>query len=401
MNTNPKYHLFGELLRELRQRANLTQEELAGKVGSDTKTIAQWETGLSSPGFSMLTDLMQILPSLEDILRPLIPLIERYRDMEENQRQELLKMRERELGAQEALKDQLKIIQLKLLEAQNAQQKAQLLAELARGVETEQDLHILIEREMAIIEDRLHYLQSRFEAYQRDLEVTMSEEVEEFLKYISERSQVRIRILEEPTTAQNLLTIISALTELSTKYWLLAKGRFADLIEYTQTHNGQFAEEANIVITRITHNSPVNMDWKFDISAVGVAEAFVTTIDGVTQLPQRLEKAKLENQAKALEIKEAEQKAGQENQMALLEQEKQRLELEQRRLEVLEKQLEVQKKGIEYALELAGKIVDTLRPDVDAAARAMVIQTLLPNIIQLQNGKGLELALPPPPPSAE
>src|SRR2546429_4963554 len=99
------------------------------------------------------------------------------------------------------------------------------------------------------------------------------------------------------------------------------------------------------------------MDWKVDISAPSVAEALVTTIDGITQRQERLEKAKLENQAKALEIREAEQKTEQDNQMALLEQEKQRLEVEARRLEVLEKQLEVQKKSIEYALEIAGKVV--------------------------------------------
>jgi hypothetical protein len=144
----------------------------------------------------------------------------------------------------------------------------------------------------------------------------------------------------------------------------------------------------------ITYNSPMNMDWKVDLSAPSVAEALVTTIDGVTQRHERLEKAKLENQAKAQEIKDAEQKAEQDSQMALLEQEKQRLELEQRRLEVLEKQLEVQKKGIEFALEIAGKVVDTLHPGADPATRAMEIQSLLPNIIQLQSGKGLELVLP-------
>jgi hypothetical protein len=143
------------------------------------------------------------------------------------------------------------------------------------------------------------------------------------------------------------------------------------------------------------------MDLKVDISAPSVAEALVTTINGVVVLPKQLEKAKLENQAKALEIKAAERKIEREDQVALLEQEKQRLEIEQRRLEVIEKQLDVQKKSIENALELAGKIADTLHPDVDAATRAMVIQTLLPNIIQLQNGKGLELALPAPPPSAQ
>ena len=203
-----------------------------------------------------------------------------------------------------------------------------------------------------------------------------------------------IRIIEKPLTAQNLKTIISALTELSTKYWLIAKGRFADLIEYTQTHNGRFAEEANVVVTRVTYNSPMNMDWKVDLSAPSVAEALVMTIDGITQTPKRLKQKELENQAKAQEIQHAEQQLAQAQQMALLEQAQRRLQIEQQRLEVLEKQLEVQKKGIEYALEIAGKVVDTLHPGADAATRAMEIQALLPNLVQLQNGKGLELALP-------
>jgi AraC-like DNA-binding protein len=201
---------------------------------------------------------------------------------------------------------------------------------------------------------------------------------------------IHIRIEEQPLTAQNLSIIISALTELSTKYWLIAKGRFADLIEYTQTHNSRFAEEAQVIIAKISYNSPFSMDWKVDLSAPSVAEALVITIDGITQRRERLEKAKLENQTKAQEIKEAEQKAEQENQAA-------RLELEQRRLEVLEKELEIQKKGIEYALEIAQKVVDTLHPGADPATRAMEIQVYLPNIIQLQNGKGVRLPLPIPP----
>lgn len=209
-------------------------------------------------------------------------------------------------------------------------------------------------------------------------------------------STLRVRIVEEPLTAYNLTMILGALTELSTKCWLIAKNRFADLIEYTQTHNGRFPEEAGMVITRISYNSPFNMDWKADISPEGFAKALVTGLDGIKQSQARLEKAKLENQAKVQEIKEAEQKAERQSEMALLEQERQRLELEIRRTDLLEKQLEVQKKGIEYALEIAGNIVDTLHPGADPATRAMAIRTLLPNIIQLQNGKGLELALPPP-----
>lgn len=216
----------------------------------------------------------------------------------------------------------------------------------------------------------------------------------ESLGFTTANFPIRIRIIQEPLTAQNLTLVLSSLTELSTKYWLIAQKRFADLIEYTQTHDDRFAEEAQIVITSVSYNSPFNMDWKVDLSAPSVAEALVTTIDGVAQKKERLEKTRLENQARAQEIKEAEQKSDQENQAALLEREKQRLEIEQRRLEVLEKQLEVQKKGIEYALEIAAKVVGTLHPGADPATRSMEIQALLPNIIQFQNGKGVELVLP-------
>lgn len=208
-------------------------------------------------------------------------------------------------------------------------------------------------------------------------------------------SQIPIRIVETPLTAHNLTTIVSSLTELSTKYWLIAKGRFADLIEYTQTRNSYFAEQANLVITGITYNSPVTMDLKVDLSAPSVAAALITTIDGITQAPKRLEQKKLENRAKAQELLHAEQLSAHEQQMALLEQEQRRLEIERQRLELLEKQLDVQKKGIEYALEIAGKVVDLLQPGADPATRAMEIQALLPNLVQLQSGKGLELALPP------
>ena len=207
---------------------------------------------------------------------------------------------------------------------------------------------------------------------------------------------IHIRILEEPLTTYNLALIISALTELSTKCWLIAKRRLADLIEYTQTHNARFDEEAHTVITRVTYSSPFNMDWKVDVSAPSVAEAIATAIDGVVQRGARLEKAVLENQVKAQEIKQAGQKADQEQQMALIERKKQELEIEKQRLELLEKRLEVQKKGIEYALEIANKTVDTIYLNADAETRAMLVQTLLPNILQLQNGKGLELALPAP-----
>jgi hypothetical protein len=70
------------------------------------------------------------------------------------------------------------------------------------------------------------------------------------------------------------------------------------------------------------------------------------------------------------------------------------LEIERERLDILEKRLDVQKKGIEYAFEIAAKTVAVLQPSADEQTKGMLIQTLLPTILQLQSGKGLELVLP-------
>jgi len=207
---------------------------------------------------------------------------------------------------------------------------------------------------------------------------------------------INIRIVQEPLIAQNFATIISAIIELHTICWLIAMRRFADLIEYTQTHNAYFEQEAHLVIAELTHNSPADVKFNLDISPQAVVEALVKAIDGIAQAPQRFEKAELENQAKAQEIEYATQRADQEDRMAQLEREKQRLEIERQRLDLVEKRLEVQKKGIDYALEIANKMADILDPDADVGTRAMLIQSLLPKLLKLDSGQGLELALPPP-----
>ncbi len=88
--------------------------------------------------------------------------------------------------------------------------------------------------------------------------------------------------------------------------------------------------------------------------------------------------------------------ASSEHQIALIRQEKAQLELEAQRLELLATQLEIEKKRIEYALEVANKVVDTLYPKIDEQARAIVLQSLLSNLLQLSNSKGLALVEPIP-----
>jgi hypothetical protein len=221
--------------------------------------------------------------------------------------------------------------------------------------------------------------------------------VDPFVETASPTSTLCIRIIEEPLTPYNLTTIISALTELSTKYWLIANGRFADLIEYAQTHDVRFAEEAGLVISRITYNSPLDLTLgSVNFDPKNIADALITTIDGVMQRKTRLEKAELEKQAKAQEIKLVEQKAEQDQQMSALESEKQALDTEKQWLALLWQQLDLKEQGIEYALEIAKKTIDLQQPDADDTTKGMIIQALLPNILQLQNGKGLVLALPEP-----
>jgi len=122
-----------------------------------------------------------------------------------------------------------------------------------------------------------------------------------FIDPMDSTSTIRIRIVQEPLTAHNLTLILSSLTNLHTKCWLIAKRRFADLIEYTQTHDSRYTEEANLVIGRITHNSPadIKLNVNADASLQGLAEAIKIGIDAITHAPLRHEEAKLGNQALA------------------------------------------------------------------------------------------------------
>lgn len=204
---------------------------------------------------------------------------------------------------------------------------------------------------------------------------------------------LHMRILEEPLTLSTLNMAFTALTELSTKCWLVAQNRFADLQQYAQTHDKRFVRETGVIIGNVSHNSPFNID--INLSASNVAEAVITTVDGIVQSRSRLAQKELEILTQAQAFEQATQRAEHEQQMATLEREKQKLSLEEQRLVVLEKRLDLQKKAVEYSLELAGAVVDRLQPGLDPAARSMAMQAILPNILQLQDVTGLAIVLPP------
>lgn len=52
---------FSERLKELRKRNNLTQQELADKVGTKRVNVTKWETGRTEPNFETLIKLADLL----------------------------------------------------------------------------------------------------------------------------------------------------------------------------------------------------------------------------------------------------------------------------------------------------------------------------------------------------
>jgi hypothetical protein len=238
-----------------------------------------------------------------------------------------------------------------------------------------------------------------------------SEETEE------NTSTLHIYITEDPLTAHSLNTIISAITELSTKLWLIVKGRFADLIEYTQAHNPQFPEEAHLIIEKLTHNSPLEI--KLNPGMKEIAEALKEGIDAVSQTHLRYDTAKLDNEAKRLaneaaalktKLEEQESRAALKSkkqtrqieiQRALLEIEKQQLELERQRVALQTEILELEHQRVNLAFETASKIVERIASNENNTNKAMLIQSLIPQLLQLGSGKGLTLALPAPQSSGE
>lgn len=66
MNQN----LIGKFIVELRRENNMTQEQLAEKMGVTDKSVSRWENGKTMPDISLLIELTEILnTSLPELLR--------------------------------------------------------------------------------------------------------------------------------------------------------------------------------------------------------------------------------------------------------------------------------------------------------------------------------------------
>ncbi len=198
---------------------------------------------------------------------------------------------------------------------------------------------------------------------------------------------IPLRIVEEPLTAQNVALILTTLTELATELWLIGKRRFADLAEYTQTHDVRFTNEAGITIAWIYYNSPLEIGLQLAQIMPGLADAIMTIINGIAQIMLKREKLKLENQAASQQIEEARQNAEDKHKMEELNRKMIEIEVQQRQWEMYTKI------GIVSELETG---ITILLPSEGVEIKSMSKQLILPTVLQLSNTKGLELALPTP-----
>lgn len=230
---------------------------------------------------------------------------------------------------------------------------------------------------------------------------------------------LRIRITEEPLSAENFATIIDGLTELHSKIWLIQQGRFSDLIEYSRAGDHVFAPEVKLVIADLTFHSPVEIEFAtvlLNPILVGeglrvILQVFKIAVDAITKAPYKNKQEKLRAEILEQELKLKEEKVSSAQasseqhrqitaEQAELEKQKALLDLERQRLlmqvDIQKARLELDKERVDFALDLADKVVQRLYPDADEATRSMVARTLLPELLQLGRANGLELALPSP-----
>lgn len=59
---------FGRKISECRQNMNMTQEELAGRIGVTPQALSKWERGVSFPDITLLAELCQVLQTSADYL---------------------------------------------------------------------------------------------------------------------------------------------------------------------------------------------------------------------------------------------------------------------------------------------------------------------------------------------
>ena len=64
----PKYFLFGQRLKAIRTEKGLKQSDLSESLGTDFRSVSNWERGVSAPNLDLLVKLADILDVSLDYL---------------------------------------------------------------------------------------------------------------------------------------------------------------------------------------------------------------------------------------------------------------------------------------------------------------------------------------------
>jgi ABC-type multidrug transport system fused ATPase/permease subunit len=229
-----------------------------------------------------------------------------------------------------------------------------------------------------LLEETDSYIENTISSPQSATDAKEEDQIEGgLIVYVGESAEENflLSIDESPLTLTHLTTTLSAIHELAIKSWLISQNRLADLIIYTQTHDLAIAEDAPFTIQRITYNSPFKIEINF---TKHIGTALRESIDAFLHSKERLKRAHLDTQEKEEKIKREQMKEDHEQRMRDLKYEDERINLEKK------KQMYKREQLIED-IKFAESIIARLDPHVDPNTKTMLIQTLLPDILKLEN----------------
>ena len=87
---------IGKFIADRRKRANLTQMQLAEKLGITDRAISKWETGRALPDSSIMLELCDLLGiTVNDLLSGEVIVVDNYNKEMENNLLELVKQKEK------------------------------------------------------------------------------------------------------------------------------------------------------------------------------------------------------------------------------------------------------------------------------------------------------------------
>jgi hypothetical protein len=229
-----------------------------------------------------------------------------------------------------------------------------------------------------------------------------------------------IRVDTDPLLATDLAGLLSALADLHARCWLLESGRFDGLADYAAGRGPHLLREANLTISRMRMNSPLNFD--LNLNPKSVAESVASGIDSMSQAGARKRLAEIEVEKRELEVADEAAKRVQELEVARrdaqLQQEAERqriqieadeaalnqrerevtiaekvLALETRRIEAETARLRAQQELMKAQLELADQATATAERLVSILRGGSVSPEALPFLTKLLEPPLLQIGL--------